>query len=295
MSGRPDLSDVGVVVVTYSPGAELDDFVASLDRVAPGIWLVLSDNGSTDGVPQRVAAERPSTTLLVNPDNPGYGAAVNAGVAAMPAFAEWILVCNPDLHLRPGTIERLRAVLEADPTAGVAGPRILDVTGATYPSARRLPSFRDGVGHALLARRWPSNPWTARYQRADSSAVTTLTTTGWLSGSCLLVRRRAFEQIGGFDPGYFMYFEDVDLGKRLAEADYRNVYVPDVEVVHIGGTTTSRHAERMLRAHHTSAFRYLTKKYPQPWMKPALWAVRAGLALRLRAEIRHARRNSGEA
>jgi N-acetylglucosaminyl-diphospho-decaprenol L-rhamnosyltransferase len=290
MSDLRDLADVGVVVVTYSPGAEFDDFIESLDRAAPGMRLVLSDNGSVDGVPQRVAAERPATTLLVNPDNPGYGAAVNAGAAAMPDSVTWILVCNPDLQLRPGTIERLRAVLEADATVGAAGPRIVDPDGATYPSARRLPSFRDGVGHALFARRWPGNPWTARYQRSEISRTVAPTTTGWLSGSCLLVRRSAFDAIGGFDPGYFMYFEDVDLGKRLGDAGYRNVYVPDVDVVHIGGTTTSRHPERMLRAHHASAYRYLTKKYPQPWMKPALWGVRAGLALRLRAEIRHARR-----
>ncbi len=292
MSAPRDLSDVGVVVVTYSPGDEFDGFVASLDAAAPGIRLVLSDNGSVDGVPQRVARDRPATTLLVDASNPGYGAAVNAGVAALPASVGWILVCNPDLVLRPGTIERLRAVLEENDRIGATGPRIVDVNGRVYPSARRLPSFRDGVGHALLARRWPGNPWTARYQRAELSATATPTDTGWLSGSCLLVRRRAFDEIGGFDPGYFMYFEDVDLGKRLGEAGYRSVYVPDVSVVHIGGTTTSKHPERMLRAHHASTYRYLTKKYPQPWMKPALWAVRGGLALRLRAEIRRARREA---
>ncbi len=287
-----DLTDVAVVVVTYSPGEEFADFVTSLDAAAPGIRLVLSDNGSTDGVPQRVAAERPGTTLLVNPDNPGYGAAVNAGVATLPESVRWVLVANPDLEFRAGAIERLREVLITDNRVGAAGPRILDPEGRSYPSARRLPSFRDGVGHAVLARRWPGNPWTARYQRAELSATTTPTTTGWLSGSCLLVRRSAFDAIGGFDPGYFMYFEDVDLGKRLGEAGYRNVFVPDVAVVHVGGTTTSKHPERMLRAHHASTYRYLTKKYPQPWMKPALWAVRGGLALRLRAEIRRARREA---
>ncbi|GAA1728662.1 glycosyltransferase family 2 protein [Microcella frigidaquae] len=282
---------IGVVVVTYSPGVELDAFVASLDAAtATPLPVVLSDNGSTDGAPQRVAAARPGTRLIVDETNPGYGAAVNAGAAVLGPEIGWVLVCNSDLTVRPGAIERLAEVIRADDSIGVVGPLIRNDDGSVYPSARRLPSFRDGIGHAVLADRWPGNPWTRRYRQEELGLATEPTATGWVSGACFLVRRSAFDAIGGFDEGFFMYFEDVDLGKRMLEAGYSSVYVPDAEVVHIGGSSTSQHSERMLRAHHESAYRYLAKKYPQWFMRPALLVARWGLQLRLRSELRRTAR-----
>lgn len=282
---------IGVVVVTYSPGHELDDFAASLDegRSQP-LALVLSDNGSTDGAPQRVAAARSGTQLIVDESNPGYGAAVNAGAARFGPEVGYLLVCNSDLTLRPGAIERLHEVIRVDDRIGIVGPLIRNDDGTVYPSARRLPSFRDGIGHALFADRWPGNPWTRRYRQEELGLATEPTPTGWLSGACVLVRRSAFDAIGGFDEGFFMYFEDVDLGKRMLEAGFSSVYVPDAEVVHIGGSSTSQHSERMLRAHHESAYRYLAKKYPQWYMRPALGVAHLGLRWRLRSELRRATR-----
>jgi N-acetylglucosaminyl-diphospho-decaprenol L-rhamnosyltransferase len=282
--------DVGTVVITYSPGPLLRRFADSLDIAAPGMTLVVSDNGSTDGAPEELVATRPGTILVVDSTNPGYGAAANAGVARLPATVRWVLICNPDTDLSPDAIERMRTVGDADERIGALGPRIRTPDGLIYPSARRLPSFRVGVGHGLFASRWRRNPWTRRYLQEELGEVERPTPTGWLSGSCLMVRRTAFEQVGGFDPGFFMYFEDVDLGKRLGDAGWRNVLVPDAEIVHVGGATTSQHRVGMLRAHHESAYRYLQKKYPQPWMRPALWAARGALRVRLAVELRRADR-----
>lgn len=283
------LDQIAVVVVTYSPGAVLDSFVASLEAAAPGVHLVLSDNGSTDGVPQRIAEARDNTTLLINPDNPGYGAAINAAVATLDPRFSLVLVCNSDIELHPGALEALEAAVHPADVACV-GPRILDPEGAVYPSARRLPSLRDGIGHAVLVRAWPRNPWTRRYLQEEIAHASAPAATGWLSGACLLIKRAPFEEIGGFDDGFFMYFEDVDLGRRFGAAGYRNVFVPAATVSHIGGSTTSRYPERMLRAHHQSAYRYLRNKHPEWWKRPALWVVRGGLALRLRLEVARALR-----
>jgi N-acetylglucosaminyl-diphospho-decaprenol L-rhamnosyltransferase len=103
---------------------------------------------------------------------------------------------------------------------------------------------------------------------------------GWLSGSCLLVRREAFDSVGGFDEGYFMYFEDVDLGERLGRAGWLNVYAPDAEVVHTGAHSTKRHAEAMLAEHHRSAYRYLSSHYQGPAWLPVRFALRGALAVR---------------
>ena len=103
---------------------------------------------------------------------------------------------------------------------------------------------------------------------------------GWLSGSCLLVRRDAFDEVGGFDPAYFMYFEDVDLGERLGRAGWQNVYVPSAAVVHTGGHATTREPSRMAAEHHRSAWTYLSRRYSGWRWAPVRWVLRGGLAAR---------------
>ena len=104
----------------------------------------------------------------------------------------------------------------------------------------------------------------------------------WLSGACLLLRREAFEQVGGFDPAYFMYFEDVDLGDRLGRAGWLSVYAPAARVHHVGGATTGRVQSAMVRAHHASAARYLAAHHS----RPVAVSLRAALAIRERIETR---------
>lgn len=142
--------------------------------------------------------------------------------------------------------------------------------------------------HAALHRVWPGNPWSTRY-RNDSPEHVSRRDVGWLSGACVLVRRTAFESVGGFNPAYFMYFEDVDLGDRLTKAGWRNVYDPAAVVTHIGGESTKRESATMLRAHHRSAALFMSNQYPHWYQWPVRVVVRVGLAVRLRAELSHAR------
>jgi N-acetylglucosaminyl-diphospho-decaprenol L-rhamnosyltransferase len=105
-------------------------------------------------------------------------------------------------------------------------------------------------------------------------------TVGWLSGSCLLLRRAAFDEVGGFDPAYFMYFEDTDLGDRFGRAGWKNVYMPEAVATHVGGHATRREPARMQAAHHDSALRYLSRRYAAWWWFPLRLALRGGLAVR---------------
>jgi N-acetylglucosaminyl-diphospho-decaprenol L-rhamnosyltransferase len=179
------------------------------------------------------------------------------------------------------------------PRAGSIGPLIVDDSGTVYPSARRLPTVGTGVGHAAFGWWWPGNPWTVAY-RLDRSEPTERPA-GWLSGSCLMVRRTAFDQVGGFDPGYFMYFEDVDLGDRLQRAGWQNIYLPSARVVHTGGHAAEREPEAMAGAHHASAYRYLAARYPRWWQAPLRGGLRAGLAARAVAARRSAKVAGGAA
>ena len=276
-------SAIGVVTVSYGSGSVLRGFLASVPQASTSkLRVVVVDNlpGPQAGADQLAAAA--GVGYLPMENNVGYGAAMNAGVAALPPEIEWVLLSNPDVVLGAGSIDVMVAVAEEDERIAAVGPEILTSEGEVYPSARAVPSLRTGVGHALFVNLWVDNPWTRAY-RTDASGPVERRDAGWLSGACLLVRRTRFEELGGFDPGYFMYFEDVDLGYRFGRHGYRNVYAPDAVVTHSGAHSTTSDSERMISAHHDSARRFLAQKYSGPW----LWPIRVGLTigLRLRSAI----------
>lgn len=278
MNGQVNTDRVGVVTVTYSPGETLSAFLDSLPAATSGeVDVVLADNGSTDGSVE-AAAQRPNVRLLRTGSNLGYGAAANAGVAVLDPDIDWIMVVNPDVVFGPGAIDELIAAARRHPEAGAVGPLITTPDGVVYPSARHLPSIGAGIGHAVFGWWWPRNPWTRRYRQDNQVPVER--TAGWLSGSCLLLRPAAFAQVNGFDPAYFMYFEDVDLGYRLGEAGWTNIYCPSAQATHLGGHSTERAAAAMADAHHRSAYRYLSRRYDKPWQAPLRLVLKAGLAAR---------------
>lgn len=282
---RPD-DAVRVVSIVFHPGDELADFTRSLAAATTAeVELVLVDNGTEPDVADRVAAEAGGRVLRTGA-NLGYGGGANAG--ARGATQPWLVVANPDVVWEPGALDVLLDAARRHPTAGAFGPALLNEDGTVYPSARELPSLTQGVGHALFARVWPGNPWTRAYQRRQETAGQERVA-GWLSGACLLLRREAFEAVGGFDEDYFMFFEDVDLGERLARAGWANVYVPTARVLHVGGVSWKAKPARMIAAHHASAERYLHRRYHRWYQWPIRLAVSAGLRVRQAVELRAAR------
>ena len=276
--------ELAVVIVTYSPGETLDRCLDTLEKATTRTYqVILADNGSVDGAPEK-AAERPNVTLLDTGGNLGYGTAANRGVAELDDTFGWIVVANPDLEFGPGSLDTLLSAATRWPRGGAFGPLIREPSGEVYPSARLTPSLGKGIGHAVVGRVWRDNPWTKAYKQSDTSVAER--EAGWLSGSCLLMRRAAFDSVDGFDPRYFMYFEDVDLGDRLARAGWQNVYVPTADVVHIQGHATARSSDKMLAAHHESAYRYIADRHQGLKWAPVRAGIKAGLALRLKAETR---------
>lgn len=285
-----------VVTVTYSPGPHLERFLASLSLATDlPISVLLADNGSTDGTPQTAIERYPNVRLFETGANLGYGTAVNRAVARLAeegAVDEWVIVANPDVQWGPGSIDALLEAAARWPRAGALGPLIRDPDGSVYPSARHLPSLVRGSMHAVLGPFWKRNPWTAAYrqERLEPSERTV----GWLSGSCLLVRRSAFGQVGGFDERYFMYMEDVDLGDRLGKAGWLSVYVPSSEVLHHKGHSTGHDPASHLAAHHRSTYMFLADRHSGWRQAPLRWGFRASLAIRshmmVRSELRSRRK-----
>jgi N-acetylglucosaminyl-diphospho-decaprenol L-rhamnosyltransferase len=278
-TGAPGTARVAVVTVAFRSNEVLPGFLASIAGASsePVHTVVVDNRPDADSRAAELAAEI-GAAYVAQPNNPGYGGAINAGVATLSAEVRWVLVSNPDVVLHPGVIDALVAVGESDEHIGAIGPAVLNPDGTVYPSARRVPSLRTGVGHALFVNLWHDNPWTRRY-RADDEAVAARDA-GWLSGACLLVRREAFDALGGFDDEYFMYFEDVDLGYRLGKAGYRNRYTPNVAVTHVGAHTAARDSSVMIRAHHDSARRFIGRKYAGWYLWPVRAALGVGLSVR---------------
>ena len=148
----------------------------------------------------------------------------------------------------------------ADDTVGAAGPCIRNLDGSVYPSARRDPGLVDATGHAVLGSVWPTNPFTRRYRALDADP-TVARDVDWASGAALWLRRDAIDGIGGWDEGFFMYLEDVDVGWRLRNAGWRVRYEPAAEVVHVQGLSTDQHRSRMIIEHHRSSYRFASKRF----------------------------------
>lgn len=281
-----------MITVSYGSAEALEVFLRSLRELhGAAVPLMVVDN-KPDHENVRELAERFSAAYLPLPANPGYGAGMNAGVrelARLGTVPEAVFFCNPDVRFLEPVIEPLARALLADPVAGSIGPQLLNEDGTVYPSARRIPSLATGLGHALLARIWRGNPWTRAYQNA--AAHDARRTAGSLSGAAVMVKRSVFEELSGFDEGYFMHFEDIDLGYRIGLAGRTNVYDPSVRVEHSGAHSTRKHAAVVERAMTRSAIRFMGTRYPGARNAPLRVAIGAGL--RLRGALRLASIRSG--
>lgn len=279
VSNSPSVSRIGIVTVSFRSGAAITELLASVPAAIGGETDIVVVDNVPGGDPTLTPSTKGTAARIIDrPDNPGYGGGVNSGVASMDPAIDFFLVVNPDVTLDPHSLDELVRVMASDDAIGAVGPRIRDLHGITYPSARAIPSLRVGIGHALFGDLIPSNSWTRRYHA--SSDYDTQRDAGWLSGACVLVRREAFDAVGGFDDQFFMYFEDVDLGYRLGHSGWRNVYVPTATVEHEGGHSTRDNSAHMIAVHHDSARLWVRRRYAGPnW-----WLVRtiitAGLHVR---------------
>ena len=275
---------VAVVLVTFQSARDLAMCLGSLERAAGPhpLEVVVVDNASTDASVE--IARGYGAKVLENHANLGLSRAINAGVAV--TGAPWLLIANPDTWLSPGSLRRMLATATSDPEVGCVGPHLANPDGSDYPTGRRFPSLLMGAAHAALAPLWPDNPATRRYHMVGVDRSRPMDV-DWVSGACMLIRRKAFEEAGGFDPGYFMYFEEMDLCLRLHRAGWRVVFDPLAEVKHVvGGSTRSAPYAKVVH-HHRSALRFYCRRYardPRLVMAPL---VAAFLAVRGAASLAH--------
>jgi N-acetylglucosaminyl-diphospho-decaprenol L-rhamnosyltransferase len=252
-----------------------DDLLACLPTLPPAgaDEVVVVDCGSSDGSAAAVMARHPEVTVL-ELANVGYGQGANAGVRA--TSAPFVAVANADTRFDPDSLTVLADAIEQAGDVAAAGPQVRYPDGRRQASARSFPTLGQAAGHALLGLWWPGNPWTRAYRQSDLDPDRPRDV-DWLSGCALLLRRTAFEAVGGFDPGYWMYVEDVDLGYRLRQAGWRIRFEPAAGVEHEVGASAGQKRSQMVIAHARSLDRFYGRAYAtgpgrllQPFVKLGL-------------------------
>lgn len=226
---------VSAVIVHYKTPDETVEAARAVAETAPEAEIVVVDNASGDSIAERLAAEVPSARAALEPENCGYGAGCNRG--AQETRRELLLFLNSDAHLQRGAVDALIAALDRDAKAAAVGPRLENPDGTLQPSILRLPTlwriFCESSGLAFLSGgRGPLSGHSAT--REDHSTARAVEC---VKGAALLVRRSAFEEVGGFDERFFLYAEESDLCARLRARGWRVLFEPAARIVHRGGAS----------------------------------------------------------
>ncbi|TXI21818.1 MAG: glycosyltransferase family 2 protein [Roseateles sp.] len=230
-------------IVSHGQSALIAPLLEDLRRLAlPDIEVVLTVNIPEDEMPFK---DLPFPSRIIRNAAPqGFGANHNAAFAA--SSGRFFVVVNPDIRLPSLDVARLLALME-DPTVGAVAPVVLNGAGGVEDSVRRFPTIADLARRVLLKQRIPGYQWETQPIDVD-----------WTAGMFVVFKREAFVAVQGFDHRrFFMYFEDVDICRRLRHAGWRVVLQPAVSVIHDAQRASHRSAKH-LRWHVTSAARYFT-------------------------------------
>jgi GT2 family glycosyltransferase len=271
----PAAARVSTVIVHYQTPVETIEAAQAVVGTAPETEIVVVDNASRDSIGQRLAAEVPAARLLTEAENRGYGAACNRG--ARETSRPYLLLLNSDTVVKPGAVEALVAALESDSGAAAAGPRLENTDGTLQPSIQRLPMlwriFCESSGLAFLAGgRGPLRGHSATREDHDRAQEVES-----LKGAALLVRRTAFEEVGGFDDIFFLYGEETDLMARWRKSGWEVLYEPAAVVVHRSGASGG---DAMFGQLHEGLAQYVARHQGKAAAVVARAVLRVGAAAR---------------
>lgn len=224
--------DVSILIVGYKNARLVRQTLKGIRRASPALsYEILLVENDPNGTTAAMAAEFPEVTVIGDRKNLGFGGGMNLGIQA--ARGRYILVFNPDVIVLPGAFEELVGYLDAHPDVGIVGPQLRNPDGSLQYSCyrfmepktvlcRRLPFVR----RLSFVKRHLDAYVLAEWDHAEPRNV------DYLLGASMLIRREALDQVGGFDPAYFMYFEDQDLCRRFWKAGWKVVYDPKAQLIH---------------------------------------------------------------
>ncbi len=259
----PNVLDISVAVVSYNTRNLLRACLSSLlARQADGeasLEIIVADNASSDGSAEMVRAEFPSVHLIESSGNIGFGRANN--LALQKAQGRAFCLLNSDAEVLPGALALSLAALDADPKIGLVGGQLL------WPDGRGQTSYGDDPTLAGVFREQTFLSARSAAPRVAPSAAPIsagFKDVDQICGAFMLIRPDAWREMGGFDPHYFMYNEDVDLNFRLRRAGWRIVFLPDARITHHLGASSSadwQKRARMVSAYNESRFYFFSRFY----------------------------------
>ncbi len=272
-----DPPDTVAVIVSYNVAPLLHECLASIAEAAEAggitVHVVVIDNASSDHSIEVARANR-NTTVVANTRNVGFGVACNQGIAIARAIgSEHVLFLNPDARLAPDALAALRNALETSPRHAIAGPDLRFPDGRPQPSRRRFPNLATLLVESTPLQwrgggidgspGWPLiEPVIRRYQCADLADVPG--TVDWISGACLLIRVTALAAVGGFDPAFFLYFEETDLAHRLRKSGWTCTYTPEARVFHHRSQSADQNIGARDRHYYASKMTYAARTLGTP-------------------------------
>lgn len=249
---NPCSVDLSIVVVSWNVRELLEQCLQSLLRGAswdaPGVWRTLAgdrrfevlvvDSASTDGSPDMVRDRFPEVRLYASDENLGYTGGNNLGLKE--SLGRYALLLNPDTEVINGALDQMVTYLEEHADVGVVGPQLLYPDGRIQSSRRRFPSLATALVDSTFLEKWfPKHP-TIRHYRVLDRPDDEVSEVDWLVGACLLVRRRVVEEVGLLDEEYFMYSEELDWQRRIRNAGWKVVYLPQAQVLHYEGKSSAQ-------------------------------------------------------
>jgi N-acetylglucosaminyl-diphospho-decaprenol L-rhamnosyltransferase len=241
---------VAGVVVTHGPDPDLERCLAALEPQVDELVVVAN--------PPAPAVD---VELIVNARQLGFAANANQGIAA--TSAPYVVVANPDTEAQPHAVDLLRDFAEAHPRAGIVGPQLRFPDGSWQPSRRRFPTVRGTLVRRTPLRKAlrPEARQVDHYQLDERP--TEPVQADWMLAAFLLLRRELLDELGGFDPGFRLYGEDIDLCYRAAKAGWERWYVPEAVVTHAHAAVTDRRFLTRRTWWHWRGIGRFVRKHPE--------------------------------
>ena len=251
--------DLTIIIVSWNVRALLRRCLQSIPSDSPAVQVIVVDNASGDGSAEMVRAEFPHVHLIANEENRGFTAANNQGLAL--SHGRHLLLLNPDTEIVGNALATMVSYIDHNAAVGVVGPQILYPDGSLQPSRRRFPTLATALVESTVVQEWwDDNQILRRYYMADTPDDA-IQAVDWVVGACMLVRRQAYEQVGGLDEGFFMYSEELDWCRRIKEAGWEVVYLPTATIIH----HEAKSSDQVVAARHiyfqSSKVRYFHKHH----------------------------------
>ena len=265
------MKTIAICIINYNTSDLLRECLHSVLVQDPD-EIVLVDNASADCSVEMIKVEFPAIPLIALQKNIGFGAACNRGIEACQS--EQILLLNADTRMKPGSLQALREYLEDHPQAAILGPRILNPDGTLQTSCFHFPTPLHIFLYVSGLYEWIPRLPILKQRTLQKITNESAQPVPWVLGAALAFRRETFEEVGGFDENFFMYFEEVDLCYRVFSQGRQIHFVPEAEVVHVGGGSTIQNRAWSYIQFFASLAQFYRKHYSQRLLTEMVFMVK---------------------